>query len=88
MGRTQKHQSKGAATLDSEQDSSVLDSAEGDYITLATVRELLKVQESTFKSLFESTIHSLTLRINSVVKDVQEMKTSLQFTQKDVEDLC
>ena len=87
MGRTQKHQSKGAAALDSEQDSSVPDSAEGDYITLATVRELLKVQESTFKSLFESTIHALTLRVDSVVKDVQEMKTSLQFTQKDVEDL-
>ena len=57
MGRTPKHQSKGAAALDSEQDSSVPDSSEGDYVTLATVRELLKVQESTFKSLFESTIH-------------------------------
>ena len=86
MGKTQKHQSKGAAALDSEQDSSV-DGAEGDYVTLATIRELLKVQESTFKLLFESTIHSLTLRVDSVVKDVQEMKTSLQYTQKDVEEL-
>lgn len=86
MGKTQRHQSKGAAALDSEQDSSV-DGAEGDYVTLATIRELLKVQESTFKLLFESTIHSLTLRVDSVVKDVQEMKTSLQYTQKDVEEL-
>ena len=86
MGRTQKQQSKGATALDSQQDSSV-DGVEGDYVTLATVRELLKVQESTFKSLFESTIHSLTLRVDSVVKDVQEMKTGLQYTQKDVDEL-
>ena len=82
MGKTQKHQSKGAANLDSQQDSSA-DCAEGDYVTLATVRELLKVQESTFKSLFESMI-----QLDSVVKDVQEMKTTLQYTQKDVESLC
>ena len=42
------------------------------------------MQESTFKSLFELTIHSLTLRVGSVVKDVQEMKTGLQYTQKYV----
>ena len=82
MGKTQKHQSKDAANLHSQQDSSA-DCAERDYVTLATVRELLKVQESTFKSLFESMI-----QLDSVVKDVQEMKTSLQFTQKDVESLC
>ena len=56
---------------------------ERDYVTLATVRELLKVQESIFKSLFESVIQTLTLRVDSVVKDVQEM----QCTQKDVEEL-
>ena len=56
---------------------------ERDYVTLATVRELLKVQESIFKSLFESMIQTLTLRVDSVVKDVQEM----QCTQKDVEEL-
>ena len=82
MGKTQKHQSKDAANLHSQQDSSA-DCAEGDYVTLATVRELLKVQESTFKSLPESMI-----QLDSVVKDVQEMRTTLQYTQKDVESLC
>ena len=82
MGKTQKHQSKGAAYLDSQQDSSA-DFTEGDYVTLATVRELLKVQKSTFKSLSESMI-----QLDSAVKDVQEMKTTLQYTQKDVESLC
>ena len=82
MGKTQKHQSKDAANLHSQQDSSA-DCAEGDYVTLATVRELLKVQESTFRSLLESMI-----QLDSVVKDVQEMKTTLQYTQKDVESLC
>ena len=79
MGKTQKHQLKGAANLDSQQDSSA-DCDEGDYVTLATVRELLKVQESTFKSLPESMI-----QLDSVVKDVQEKKTSLPYTEKDVE---
>ena len=82
MGKTQKHQSKDAANLHSQQDSSA-DCAEGDYVTLATVRELLKVQKSTFKSFFESMI-----QLDSAVKDVQEMKTTLQYTQKDVESLC
>ena len=82
MGKTQKHQSKDAANLHSQQDSSA-DCAERDYVTLATVRELLKVQESTFKSFFESMI-----QLDSAVKDVQEMKTTLQYTQKDVESLC
>ena len=82
MGKTQKHQSKDAANLHSQQDSSA-DCAEGDYVTLATVRELLKVQKSTFKSFFESMI-----QLDSVEKDVQEMKTTLQYTQKDVESLC
>ena len=58
-------------------------STEGDYVTLATVSELLKMQESTLKSLFESMI-----QLDSVVKDIQEMKTCLQYTQKDVEILC
>ena len=79
MDKTQKHQSKDAANLHSQQDSSA-DCAEGDYVTLATVRELLKVQKSTFKSLSESMI-----QLDSVVKDVQEMRTTLQYTQKDVE---
>ena len=82
MGKTQKHQSKDAANLHSQQDSSA-DCAERDYVTLATVRELLKVQKSTFKSFFESMI-----QLDSAVKDVQEMKTTLQYTQKDVESLC
>ena len=28
------------------------------------------------------------IQLDSVVKDVQEMKTSLQYTKKDVESLC
>ena len=79
MDKTQKHQSKYAANLHSQQDSSA-DCAERDYVTLATVRELLKVQESAFKSLSESMI-----QLDSVVKDVQEKKTSLPYTKKDVE---
>ena len=57
---------------------------ERDYVTLAIFQELLKVQESIrFKSLFQSMIQTLTLRVDSVVKDVQD----LQYTKKNVEEL-
>ena len=41
MGKTQKHQSKDAANLHSQQDSSA-DCAEGDYVTLATFPRIVK----------------------------------------------
>lgn len=82
--RTQKHQSKGAG--DFEQDFSA-----GWHRTrlrnYSHRSRIWKVQESTFKLLFESKIHSLTLRVDSVVKDLQEIKISVQYTQNDVEDL-
>ena len=41
MGKTQKHQSKGAASLDSQQDSSA-DGAEGDYLTFSHRSRIVK----------------------------------------------
>ena len=54
---------------------------------MAQVRELLKVQESMLKTLFESAVHSLSARVDEVVKSVQSIKTSLEFTQKNMEEL-
>jgi len=59
-----------------------------DYVTKKYVYEMMKVQEPMFHNLFES---MLTSRINNtidgVIKDLAELKSSLQFTQKDVADL-
>ena len=45
------------------------------------------MQESNIQIVIWVNDSTLTLRLASVVKDVQEMKTSLQYTQKDVESL-
>ena len=39
------------------------------------------------KTLFDSILQSFTTRITEVEKLVQSIKTSLQFTQKDVDNL-
>ena len=60
---------------------------EDEYVTIAMVKQLLKVQESILQSLFESVVNSLQTRLDNVVISVQEIKTSLEFTQKTVEQL-
>ena len=62
-------------------------SEEDEYIIIAMVKKLLKVQESMFQSLFESVANSLQTRLDDVVRPVQEIKTSLEFTQKNVKEL-
>lgn len=57
------------------------------YVTMSTVRELLKVQESMLKGLFESVVNSLSTRVDNVVKTVESLKASLEFTQKNVAEL-
>lgn len=37
-----------------------------------------------FRNLFESMLTSINNRIDGVIKDLAELKSSLQFTQKDV----
>ena len=56
-------------------------------VTMAVVRELLQEQESRLKSQFESVVQSLEKRVHDVEKSVKEIKTSLEYTQKDVDEL-
>ena len=56
-------------------------------VTMAVVRELLQAQESRLKSQFESVVQSLEKRVHDVEKSVKEIKTSLEYTQKDVDEL-
>ena len=48
---------------------------------------MMKVQESMFRNLFESLLSSINNRVDGVIKDLKELKSRLQFTQKDVADL-
>ena len=58
-----------------------------EYVTLATLKQMLSIQESTLKSIFESFIVSVNHRVDDLVKTVAEVKSSLEYTQRDVDDL-
>ncbi len=80
-----------AGRKDKEKDS-------GQYITHEQVhefmekqkafyKELLQQQESNFKICMYTFMETTSLRIDTIVKELQELKVSLQFTQKEVDDL-
>ena len=69
-----------------EQDE-VYHEGDEDYVTKKYVYDMMKVQEPMFHNLFESMLTSINNTIDGVIKDLAELKSSLQFTQKDVTDL-
>ena len=58
-----------------------------EYVTLATLKQILSMQESTLKSIFESFIMSVNHRVDDLVKTVAEVKSSLEYTQRAVDDI-
>ena len=68
--------------------ASAVDEHETDQpVTMAVVRELLQAQDSRLKSQFESVVQLLEKRVHDVEKSIKEIKTSLEYTQKDVDEL-
>ena len=57
------------------------------FVSLATLREMLQMQERMFKNMFESVLSSVNMRIDKVVKSVAELKASLEYSQQDIDDL-
>ena len=55
-----------------------------DYVTKEYVYEMMKMQESLFRNLFDSLLTNVNSRIDGVIKDPAELKSSLQLAQKDV----
>ena len=51
------------------------------------VKELLKQQESTLKVFLSAYMESVNTGIDNLMKDVQSVKSSLEFTQAQVEEL-
>lgn len=63
---------------------------EGDkdeYVTRTTLKDILATQERMFKSFVDSILNSITARVDGLVNTVADLKASLEFTQKDVDDL-
>ena len=77
-GAEQVHQSDEASQGDEDQASADTE----ELVSLRTVREMLKVQESMLRALFGSVVKSLTARVDGVVESVNSLKASLEFSQK------
>ena len=67
----------------------ILNAIEEDNVQmpLKLVKELLKQQESTLKVFLSAYMDSVNTRIDNLMKDVQSVKSSLEFTQAQVEEL-
>lgn len=57
------------------------------FVSLATLNEILQIQERMFKDMFESVLSSVNTRIGKVFKSVAELKASLEYSQQDIDDL-
>ncbi|CAH3020995.1 unnamed protein product [Porites evermanni] len=63
------------------------DPSNTEFVSLATLREMLQIQKQMFKNMFESLLSSVNTRIDKVVKSVSELKASLEYSQQDIDDL-
>ena len=54
------------------------DPSNTEFISLATLREMLRIQKRMFKNMFESVLPSVNTRIDKVVKSVAELKARYQ----------
>jgi hypothetical protein len=68
----------------SKSQNTTTDDGGDEYISLSTVRELMAQQENAFKVMIDSLIKSTTSRVDGLVKDLAELKYSLEYSQKDI----
>ena len=49
--------------------------------------QLLQQQESNFKTVVELLVNNVNTRIDKLTRETRELRSSLQFSQKDIDDL-
>ena len=78
--------SKKAKKTGSKKETSTLSLEDDDheFVTMAAVSNLLAVQESMLKAMFQSTVSSLTARVDDLVRTVAELKASIEFSQDEL----
>ena len=59
----------------------------GEFVTTAMLREMFQVQERMFKSLLHSLLENVNSRLNAVIGTVAELKAGLNICQVDAKDL-
>ncbi|XP_035660128.1 protein unc-13 homolog C-like [Branchiostoma floridae] len=60
--------------------------SEDDSVSLSVVKELLELQERNFKSFLDTIMESTHKRMDNIIREVQEIKDSLHFSQKEIDD--
>lgn len=83
---TPSNKSAPASPTSLSEESSKDETRKDETITLGVVRELLLVQERMFKTFIDSLSVNLTARIDNLVSQVSDLKSSLEFSQKDIGD--
>lgn len=53
----------------------------------AHFKELMLQQEHSYKNFTQMIMTTTTQRVDELMREVQDLKTSLQFTQKEVDEL-
>ena len=64
----------------------IMEEDELEFVSMATLKTMLSIQQSTMRSLFESFLSSVNSRVDNLVKTVESVKSSLELTQKDIAD--
>ena len=62
------------------------ESAASELVTMAMLRELLKVQKRMFRNLFDSLLANVNERLDSVIGQVAEIKARLDISEKDTSE--
>ena len=83
MGKPKKNHSANAAAADED---NLETKDEGELVSIATVKQMLDVQQSMLKTLLDSFISTVNARVDKLADSVASLKASLEFTQKDVGD--
>ena len=62
------------------------ESAASELVTMAMLRQLLKVQKRMFRNLFDSLLANVNERLDSVIGQVAEIKARLDISEKDTSE--
>ena len=81
MASTRSKSSSGSGKIDAQNENDT------QFISLKMVKELISIQESSMKAFISTFVEATEKRLNSVIREVQDLKTSLQYTQDQVDKL-
>ena len=59
------------------------DSKENEFVSLTMVKEMMKVQQETMMACFNQVVENLSKKVDGVMCDVQDIKSSLNFSSND-----